>query len=195
MKKPITAFGLILFFLMSSIHVSAQDDYLGDIKITAINFDQRNWMPCEGQLLSISENTALFSLIGTIYGGNGVTNFALPDLRGRVPIGIGTGPGQPTITQGVQGGSSTNYITTTNLPAHSHQVYGVLEDGNSASPTNSFPAGTKILDKEYATTGTLTSMNSGMLSNTGGNQPINNMQPYLGVRYVICVAGIYPQRP
>lgn len=193
MKKTLI-FCLFLMGFASAFNGFAQENYLGDIKLTAINFDQRDWLPCDGRLLPIASNTALFSLIGTTYGGNGQTTFALPDLRGRVPVGIGSGPGLSPITQGQKSGSETTVLTVNNIPAHSHQAFGVVDNGNSSTPTNSFPAETRLLDKEYATSGTITTMNAGVIGNTGNGQAVNNMQPYIGMRYVICVQGIYPSR-
>ena len=175
--------------------VSAQDAYLGDIKLTAVTFEQRGWMECDGRLLSINQHTALFSLLGTTYGGDGRTTFALPDLRGRVPIGLGQGPGLPNYVQGSKGGATTTTLTVNNLPPHNHTVNAVVEDGNQSVPTGNLPAGTKLLDKEYSdASASNTTMNSAMINNTGEGQPVNNMQPYITLRYVICVQGIFPSR-
>lgn len=190
--KKIYLLTTILFLAFT--HINAQDAYLGDIKMTGASFNQYGWLACEGQLLQIAQYNALYSLLGTTYGGDGVYTFALPDLRSRVPVGVGTGPGLPTYAQGSTGGSPTNTLSIANLPAHSHSVTAITEDGNSSLPTNNFPAGTKLLDKEYATTGTATTMNANMIGQTGSNTAINNMQPYLTVRYVICVEGYYPSR-
>ncbi|WP_418512915.1 phage tail protein [Corallibacter sp.] len=191
MKKTITT--LLLFICLSSA-IQAQDAYLGDIKLTAVNFNQRGWMSCEGQLLPINQNAALYSLLGTTYGGDGVTTFALPDLRGRVPVGIGQGNGLSPVVQGEVGGVESNVLTVAQMPSHNHAVNAFVEDGTSSDPTGNYPAGTKLLDKEYASSGTPTTMNSNMISSQGQNSPINNKQPYLGVRYVICVAGLFPTR-
>ncbi|RSK39991.1 phage tail protein [Mangrovimonas spongiae] len=177
-----------------STTTQAQEAYLGDIKLTAITFEQRGWMECDGRLLSIAQHSALFSLLGITYGGDGITTFALPDLRGRVPVGIGSGPGLTTVQLGDTGGSETNTLTVSQMPSHNHTVNAVIEDGNSATPTGNFPAGTKLLDKEYANGGTPTAMNPNMIGNSGGNMPVNNKQPYIGLRYVICVQGIFPSR-
>ena len=185
---------LSTMFFLYFINTYAQDPYLGDIKMTALNFDQRGWMSCEGQQLLISNNSALFSLLGTQYGGDGRTTFNLPDLRSRVPVGKGQGPGLPNYSQGQQGGSTTNTLTISNLPAHSHSVNAVIEDGDSSLPTNNYPAGTKLLDKEYASVGTVTNMNTNMIDETGSDTAVNNMQPYLVIKYVICVTGLYPSR-
>ncbi len=193
MKKTLTILVLLLGLSFSNT-IQAQEAYLGDIKLTAINFNQRNWTSCEGQLLPISQNQALFSLLGTQYGGDGRTTFGLPDLRGRVPIGQGNGPGLSNYFQGNQGGLETTTLSTSNLPPHNHPVNGIVEDGDSASPTGTLPAGTKLLDKEYSTGGTATTMNANMVGNTGNGTAANNMQPYVTLRYVICVVGLFPSR-
>ncbi|MBQ0786919.1 MAG: phage tail protein [Oceanihabitans sp.] len=153
------------------------------------NFTIAGWEKCEGQLMPINQNTALFSLLGTTYGGNGVNTFGLPDLRGRVPMHYGNG-----YTQGDPGGSATNSLSVANLPAHNHAVTAVVDEGDSSLPTNNYPAETKLLDKEYASGGTTSTMNSSMIGNTGSNVPVNNMQPYQTVTFLICVSGIYPPR-
>ena len=194
MKKTITIL-VVLLCLGFNNTAQAQEDYLGDIKLTAVTFTQRNWMACEGQLLPISEYSALFSLLGTTYGGDGRTNFALPDLRGRVPVGYGQGPGLSNRPQSEEGGSETNTLSVAQMPTHNHAVNAVVEDGNEHIPTGNLPAGTKLLDKEYSNaSASNTTMNSAMINNTGGSQPVNNMQPYAVVRYVICVQGLFPSR-
>ncbi len=183
----------LILLLDFNTKVYSQDAYLGDIKLTAVRFDQRDWMPCDGRLLSISTYTNLYSLIGTIYGGNGTTNFALPDLRGRVPVGLGSGPGLSVRIQGEQSGSETNTLTEAQMPSHNHAVNAVVEDGNQSDPSGSFLAGSKVLDKGYSdVSAASTTMNDAMIGTTGQSQAINNMQPYTVVRYVICVNGLYP---
>ncbi|GAA3646100.1 phage tail protein [Flavivirga jejuensis] len=193
MKKSITIFSLLLFFFLNN-NVNAQEAYLGDIKLTAISFDQRGWVSCEGQLLPISQNTALFSLLGTTYGGDGRTTFGLPDLRGRVPMGTGTGAGLSYRKQGQRGGSERNVLDVSQMPTHSHAVNAVVEDGNQSVPTNHLLAGTKAFDMEYSSTAPNTTMNPLMISSSGGNQSVNNLQPYLVLRYVICIQGLFPSR-
>ena len=194
MKKTITILGLLLCLSFSNT-TNAQEAYLGDIKLTAVTFTQRSWMACEGQLLPISQYSALFSLLGTTYGGDGRTTFALPDLRGRVPVGYGSGPGLNSYSQSQQGGTETNTITVDQLPSHNHTVNAVVEDGNQSVPTNNFLAGTKVLDTEYSNASVSnTILNAAMINNTGSNQSINNIQPYTVVRYVICVVGVFPSR-
>jgi microcystin-dependent protein len=193
MKKFITLLFLLLALGFSN-NTLAQEPYLGEVRMFAGNFAPNGWAKCEGQLLSIAENSALFSLLGTTYGGDGQTTFALPDFRGRAPIHSGQGPGLSNYFIGQQGGTESTTLTVNNLPAHNHTINGVLEDGNSASPTGNFPAGTKLLDPEYANSGTVTPMNASMVGNTGGSMPVNNMQPYLTITYIIALQGIYPSQ-
>jgi microcystin-dependent protein len=185
---------IITFMLLGAIgSMNAQNAFLAEVKMFAGNFAPRGWAKCEGQLVPISQNTALFSLLGTIYGGDGRSTFALPDLRGRVPVGVGNGSGLPTVSQGARFGNATTTLNSTNLPQHTHQAYGVIEVGSSSDPSGNLPANTKVFDNEYGT-GTLTPMNAGMIDNTGSSQSFENRPPSLGMIYIICVSGIYPSR-
>jgi len=190
MKKTITL--LLMVFAFSFYDANAQEPYLGDIKLTAINFEQRGWAECNGQLLSIASNTALFSLLGTTYGGDGETTFALPDLRGRVPVHNGQGPGLTNRRQGQVGGTESNTLTVAQMPTHTHTINAVSEDGNQSSPIGNMPAGTKLLDQEYSNATAAGTMNSEMVNSEGGNQSVNNMQPYAVVKYVIALQGLFP---
>jgi microcystin-dependent protein len=167
------------------------EGYIGQVILFAGNFAPRAWAFCAGQLLSIAQNTALFSILGTTYGGNGQTTFALPDLRGCVPVGPGQGPGLTDRTLGERGGQEAVLLTEAELPAHAHRASGSTANANStvptgrvlgAGPTNFVPAGD----------GTL--MAPAAIRKTGGDQAHNNMQPWLGLNYIICLEGIYPSR-
>jgi microcystin-dependent protein len=191
MKKSILL-TLLVSFLIGTSNIEAQgDQFLGQIKAVAFPFAPRGWAQCNGQLLSISQNAALFSLLGTQYGGNGITNFALPDLRGRDIVHSGQGPGTLNVLQGEQGGAENTTLLVSNIPLHNHSVNASSQAGTSSVPTNNFPANSGALDKEYATTS-----NSSMAAtgSTGGNQPVNNMKPYSAVYYVIALQGIFPSR-
>ncbi|MCG9794194.1 phage tail protein [Flavobacterium algicola] len=193
--KKITFLFLIAFISLSSVKTYSQEAFLGEIRMFAGTFAPRNWALCDGQLLPISQNTALFSLLGTNYGGDGLTTFALPDLRGRVPMHPGNGPGLTNRIQGKQGGTETNVLTTAQMPAHTHTVNAIKDDGNTNVPTNALPANTKLLDKEYSSSTTNTViMNSDMINSTGGGQSVNNMQPYGTVQFIISLTGIFPSR-
>jgi microcystin-dependent protein len=177
----------------------ANEPYLGAIFMFAGSFNPRGYLLCQGQLLPIAQNTALFSILGTTYGGNGVNNFALPDLRGRGPIGQGQGPGLPLVTLGEQGGSSTVSILTSNLPAHTHTVNVSTGSAAQASPQNNFPA--SVVDSGGgASSGYNSSPTSGAtfapnaVNPTGSNLPLSIQDPYLGINYIIAVQGIFPSR-
>ena len=152
---------------------------------------------CNGQLLAIAQNTALFSLLGTTYGGNGTSTFALPDLRSRVPIHLGQGPGLSNYVEGQQGGTESVTLLVGNLPAHNHIISGVASGGNQAGPANgSFAIESTGTSLNYANSSTTPNspMNPAMLSLTGQNQPLNNIQPYLCVNFIIALVGIFPSR-
>ena len=193
MKKFITISSFILFLNLPNL-ANAQEPFIGEIVMFAGNFAPRGWALCDGQLLPISSNTALFSILGTTYGGDGRTTFGLPDLRSRVPIHAGTGPELSTRRLGSKSGSETNILSVLNLPSHSHTVNAVSEDGNQSLPTGNLPAGTKLLDKEYSDATGNTTMSASMLNNTGNNQAVNNMQPYLTIHYIIATIGVFPSR-
>lgn len=165
------------------------------------NFAPRNWAFCQGQTLPISGNEALFSIIGTIYGGDGRTTFKLPDLRGRVPVGVGTGADLSIVSQGRKFGAETVTLATTNLPQHSHDVNlpieAVSEVGDSSDPTNKYPANSGFFDKEYRSTGTKINTAqsvTGSTSSSGNNQSFNIQQPSIGINFIICINGIFPSR-
>lgn len=189
-------FLMALFMTMLTVNESnAQQGFIGEIRMFAGNFPPQNWAFCDGQLLSIAQNTALFSIVGTMYGGNGQTTFALPDLRGRVAIHAGQGPGLTNRQQGSIGGTETTTLTLANLPAHSHTVAprASIGVGTTNDPTGSFPANTSVLDKEYAASSNAT-MGTTTTATTGDNASFSNMQPYGTVRYIICLFGVYPPR-
>lgn len=183
---------------------------IGEVRMFAGNFAPRSWAFCEGQLLPISQNSALFSILGTIYGGDGRTTFALPDLRGRSPIGPRNGPGLSDRRLGEKGGTPTNTLNITQLPSHTHTASGTVHvsnaAGNSNSPENNYPA---LAAGRDSTTGSQVQVNcyanshnasmaansvSVTVGNTGGNQSVNNMQPYLAIYYIIAIYGVYPSR-
>ena len=179
---------------------------IAEIRMFAGNFAPKNWAYCQGQLLPISSNQALYSLLGTTYGGDGRTTFALPDLRGRVPVGSGQGAGLSPVNLGQPGGSETTSLTVGNLPPHNHTASGTVTPGASTGgrgvntsniPTNNYPLQTAAGNDIYANPSN-TNMGQSPVSvtvnNTGNGLPINNMQPYLGMNYIICMYGIFPSR-
>jgi microcystin-dependent protein len=174
------------------------EGYIAEIRMFAGNFAPRGWAFCDGQILSIASNTALFSLLGTTFGGNGQTTFALPDLRGRVAVGPRQGPGLPNYNLGEMSGETNHTLIITEMPAHNHQAQaaGNSNGGDSTSPNGNTWASSTARDSIYINA----APNGPMAANTvtvgiaGGSQPHNNMQPYTGINYIICLEGIYPSR-
>lgn len=170
------------------------DPFIGEVKLFAGNFAPRGWAFCDGQLLPISQNSALFSILGTTYGGDGRTTFALPDLRGRVPLGPRHGAGLSNYSLGQKGGQENVTLTTTQIPSHHHSINAVSATGNNAAPQNNFLANTAGLDREYSNANPDVQMNSNMVGNTGGGQSHENRQPYLAINYIIALQGVFPSR-
>lgn len=167
------------------------DPFLGEIRMVGFNFAPRGWAFCNGQLLPISQNTALFALLGIIYGGDGRTTFALPNLQGHSPMHPGQGPGLSLRDIGETTGTSTVSLISSELPSHTHQARASSDDANSTSPINSAWGLGAVA--QYRPDND-TSMNANALAPVGGNQPHNNMQPYLTVNFVIALQGIFPPR-
>ena len=170
------------------------DPYVGEICMFAGNFPPRGWAFCNGQIMAISQNPALFSLLGTRYGGDGDLTFALPDLRGAMPIGQGQGPGLDNYLMGQTSGNETHSMIAAELPTHTHTMTGVTELGTTPIPTGAYPANTGNFDKDYRTSGTPTTMHPGTLGVTGSSSPIDVMQPYLTINFIICTQGVFPSR-
>ena len=166
--------------------------YIGEIMLWAGNFEPRGWAFCNGQLLAISQNQALYMILGTTYGGNGVTTFALPDLRGRVPIHVGQGAGLSSRALGEKGGAESSFLTVSQLPSHVHTARGSSAAGTSATPAGMVPARNAAQIPQYAAVAD-TQLAASAISNAGGNQPHENRQPFLVVSYVIALQGIFPQ--
>jgi microcystin-dependent protein len=168
--------------------------FVGEIRPFAFNFAPRGWALCAGQLLPISQNTALFSLIGTYYGGNGTSNFALPDLQGRVPLGQGTSS-FGTFDLGEENGVENVTLLTNQMPAHTHNFIGTSATGNYKYPVTNAALGTSIAGGSYyATASSLTPINPGTVSSVGGGQPHTNLQPCLAINWCIALQGIFPSR-
>ena len=171
------------------------EPFVGQIQPFGFNFPPRGWAQCDGTLLAISQNTALFSLLGTIYGGDGRTTFALPDLRGRAALHMGNGPGLSSRPIGQRTGYETTTLTTLNMPAHNHTVTNpaLADEGTADDPTGAFLAIPDSGAKLYATThdAAMGTFNSG---SAGSGQHFNNMQPYLVVNWCIALVGLYPSR-
>lgn len=172
------------------------DGFLGEIRMFSGNFAPVKWAQCDGQYLSVSENEALFSLLDTTFGGDGRTNFALPDFRGRIPMHCGQGPGiSRSYGQGERGGVETVTLTSAQMPQHAHLVAVNSSDGTSDDPTGSVFANSDN-DKAmlYNQEAPDVALSSTSLLATGGSQSHNNMMPFLVLNFVICINGIYPSR-
>lgn len=190
----IGALGLAFGAGMAPNAAEAQERYVGEIFMGGWNFCPRGSTGADGQLLPISQNSALFSLYGTMYGGDGRTTFGLPDLRGRVAIHDGNGPGLSDRQHGQKGGSETNVLNTAQMPNHTHTLNGTTESGNNNTPTGRLLA-VDGNDNIYRDTASgLTPMKSQAVGNTGGGQAVNNMQPYLVIRYCVQLVGLFPSR-
>ncbi len=176
------------------------EPFLSEIRMCSFNFAPKGWAMCNGQLLPINQNQALFALLGTTYGGDGQTNFALPDLRGRAPIHSGSGH-----LLGERGGSETHTLTQSQMPAHAHfmtaQSERVLADGNSQNPSGKLFAAPSVAQQGGNSTavrlyskkpGSLVAMSTQAVGSTGGSQAHENMQPFSVINYVIALQGIFP---
>lgn len=170
------------------------DPFIAEIILFGGNFAPRGWAFCDGQLLSISSNTALFSLLGTTYGGDGRTTFALPDLRGRVPLGPRNGPGLSNYTLGQRGGTQSNTLTTNQMPSHNHTVNpkATAGEGETGDPANAFPSLTT--EDVYHSAPDTTEMGQSTTSSTGGSTSVENRQPFLALNYIIALIGVFPSR-
>ncbi len=170
------------------------EPFLGEIRMFSGNFAPTGWALCDGQLLSIAQNTALFSILGTTFGGDGTSTFALPDLRGRVAIHWGQGPGLSPYNEGQSGGSEVITLTHQQIAAHTHAVnVETRNKGSSAHPNGQFLASTGG-SSIYAPQTDGTTMNAGVIGSSGGGQPHSNIQPYLSVSFIIALLGIFPSR-
>jgi len=187
-------------FSPGKAHAQASDPFVGQIMIVGFNFCPRNWARAEGQLLDISSNTALFSLLGTTYGGDGRTTFGLPDLRGRSVVGVGNGPGLDSITWGERGGNYQHTLLTSQMPSHKHDLMGTNAVADQKRPNGdilAFPD--YIIDgqplKIYGN-GSLAEvpLHPTSISNTGGGLAFNIRNPFLGMYVCISLTGIYPSR-
>ena len=173
---------------------SAQlEPFLGQLMVTGAAFCPRGWAEASGQILPISQNTALFSLLGTMYGGNAQTTFALPDLRGRTALHVGQGAGLSNISQGETGGSESHTLTVAEMPAHTHQAFGSLAPPVELSPDDMVVARQDRV-RMYTPPGALVGMAPEAIGETGGSQPFGLRSPYLGLRWCIALQGIYPSQ-
>ena len=173
------------------------DQFVAEIRIFAGNFAPRGWAFCNGQLLPITQNTALFSLLGTTYGGDGQSNFALPNLQGSAPLQQGQGPGLSLYDLGQQGGVPAVTLLTSEIPSHSHQAQAVGGNNKTSPITNTWSTlgSTRTPPPLYSDTQNTSMSPASALALTGGGLPHNNMSPYLCLTFIIAMQGIFPARP
>jgi microcystin-dependent protein len=165
------------------------DPFIGEIRLVPYNFAPKGWAFCAGQLLPINQNQALFALLGTTYGGDGRTTFALPDLRGRIPVGAGQSPAGSDYPLGAAGGSETVKLTTGQLPAHAHHVNASSAAATTKNPATAYPAGGGAYSAQRNVR-----MNAATVGRTGSGQAHENRQPYLSLNYIIALYGIFPSQ-
>lgn len=172
------------------------DGYIGEVRLFAGNFAPRNWAFCEGQLLAISSNNALFSILGTTYGGDGRTSFGLPDCRGRSPLHPGTGPGLSTFQLGAKSGNETTTLLVSNLPAHNHTatIKASNQDGEESDPDGQYLGKNEDAEIYHDSSNVTMGANSVEVGNTGSNTAFSNRPPYIALNYIVCLVGLYPSR-
>lgn len=164
--------------------------FMGEIKIISWNFAPQGWALCNGQFLPINQNQALFSLFGTMYGGNGQTTFALPDLRGRVPVHVGS----EFSVQGQAGGENSHTLNINELPTHFHFLQSTNNTGTDANPTNTVVLAKSVANSYGAFAAPIVPMNAGSTTNVGGSQAHENRQPFLVLNFIVALQGIFPSR-
>ena len=169
--------------------------FLAEIRIFPFNFAPKGWAFCDGQILPLSQNTALFSLLGTTYGGDGKSNFALPNMQGNAPMHPGQGPGLSLHDLGEMSGSETVTLLESEIPAHSHGVFGSNTNSNQQTPVANFHSGS-TQNHRYAAAANdpNVNMNDGVIAPAGGDQPHNNLSPYLTLNFCIALQGVFPPR-
>lgn len=171
------------------------DPFVAEVRIFPFDFPPKGWAFCDGQRMPLSQNTALFSLLGTVYGGDGKSTFALPDLKGRAPMHPGQGPGLSLHDLGEAGGQETVTLLESEIPQHTHSLRGSADDGESKIPTSSRVIGRSVGGFAYQTTTSgLQPLAPQALAPAGGNAPHNNMQPYLTLNFCIALQGVFPPR-
>jgi len=170
------------------------DPFVAEIRIFPFNFAPKGWAFCDGQILPLSQNTALFSLLGTTYGGDGKSNFALPNMQGNAPMHPGQGPGLSLHDLGETGGSETVSLLESEIPSHSHSLIAQVPPADAGVPSGNVLARTVGATPYLAGNQPLVSMSDSALAPAGGDQPHNNMQPYLTLNFCLALQGVYPPR-
>lgn len=176
-----------------AVSAAAQQPFIGEVDLVAFNFPPAGWAFCDGSLVPIAENQALFSLIGTTFGGDGQSTFALPDLRGRRALGMGQGPGLSPYVLGQSGGEEQVSLTVGQIPAHSHTFFASAAHGNSLQPGGNYWASASQVNL-YSTNSSHVAMAPPAIGMTGGGQPHDNRSPYLVMNYIISLFGIFPSQ-
>lgn len=170
------------------------EPFLGEIRIVGFNFPPKGWAFCNGQILAIAQNQALFAVLGTTYGGNGQTTFGLPNLQGRAPIHWGTQQGGPSYDLGQSAGETAHTLISAEMPAHNHMLQGAsAPQNNNRSPSGNYLGSSSALNW-FAPPPATTTLNPGTVAPAGGGQPHDNMQPYLVLNFIIALQGIFPSR-
>ena len=165
------------------------EPFLAEVRIVGFDFAPRGWAFCDGQFLPINQNQSLYSLLGTTYGGDGRTSFALPDLRGRTPMHVGNGH-----TEGQMSGEETHTLAANEMPQHRHELQATSAEANQPVVPNAVLARTTAADIYRSTATSMTQIRAGTITNVGGGQAHNNMQPYLALNYCIALQGLFPSR-
>jgi microcystin-dependent protein len=173
------------------------DPFVAEIRIFPFNFPPKGWAFCDGQTLPIAQNTALFSLLGVTYGGNGTSNFQLPNMQGNAPMHPGLGPGLSDRYLGETGGSETVTVLLSEMPLHPHSMMATVEDGTQGTLTQNITLATSTSGQLFQTntSANLVSMSGNALTVTGGSLPHNNMMPYITLSFCIAMQGVFPARP
>lgn len=185
---------LLLGTALLAIPAAAQQPFLGEVDLVAFDFAPVGWALCQGQLLPISQNTALFSLLGTTYGGDGIQTFALPDLRGRRIVGAGQGPGLNPYTLGQAGGVENVSLTIAQIPSHTHTVYASSAVGTGLTPTSSYWASQTSTNLYSNAPTSAANLAPAAIGTSGNSQPHDNLSPYLALNYIIATEGIFPSQ-
>ena len=187
------AAGIAASALLSTAASAQLDQYIGDVILVGFTFCPDGWVEANGSLLPVSQYEALFALIGTTYGGDGQTTMGVPDLRGRIPVGAGAGPGLAPVQRGETLGTQTVTLTTANLAQHTHVVLGTTQIADVVNPQNATPA--SFAQPRYRVGGVDVTMDHDMITPAGESQPVDVRAPTLGLRYCMATEGIYPMQP
>jgi len=192
MRQSLIVVALVLLGIVAAPTQAQNAPFLGEIEIVGFNFAPTGWATCDGQLLSIASNTALFSLLGTQFGGDGIHNFALPDLRGRMAIGLGQGPGLQSYVIGETGGEEQVTLTVGQMPAHTHRAMGSSASADSTAVGGNVWGTTAVF--LYSSGSPSVSMNPLAIGGVGGSLPHENRPPFLVMNFIIALQGIFPSR-